>query len=199
VASELAADDRVPSEEDLGNVEGLLSLLADALTRVEWLDEIWRDPVDCLGAYFFHKPVVEIYWMPIGFAAARYEIDVEALTYVVLAHELAHAYTHLGFDIDGHRWDTDSFARTSGYVVEGLAQYYARAVCRNVAARYPAGLGAFEALLEHQKPGPYADFEDWTRGLRDPGEHMRRAMLECRKQGVREYGRFRELVGAGQV
>ena len=37
-----------------------------------------------------------------------YGFDVEALTYVVLAHELAHAYTHLGRDIDGNAWDTES-------------------------------------------------------------------------------------------
>lgn len=195
VASELHANRRIPSEEELGSVQDLLALLADELSRVQLFEDIWREPVDCLGAYYFLKPIVEIYWMPIGFTAAQFEIDVEALTCVVLAHELAHAYTHLGQDIDGHQWATRDFAATSGYVVEGLAQYYARAVCRNVAARYPAALMAFDALLEHQKPGPYGDFESWTKGLQDPGEHLRRAMLECRKQGVRDYGRFRELVG----
>src|SRR4029077_10395808 len=37
--------------------------------------------------------------------------DVEDLTVVVLTHELAHAYTQLGADIEGRRWAAPLFAK----------------------------------------------------------------------------------------
>jgi hypothetical protein len=39
---------------------------------------------------------------------------------VVLAHELAHAYTQLGADIDGRRWAAPSFAKAETALKEGL-------------------------------------------------------------------------------
>src|SRR4030095_13125762 len=44
---------------------------------------------------------IELYWGIIGLISRLLRCSVEALTVVVLAHELAHAYTHLGYDIDG--------------------------------------------------------------------------------------------------
>jgi hypothetical protein len=63
-----------------------------------------------LGAYFFRIPQIRLYWVVIGIAARTLGVAVEALTIVVLAHELARAYTHLGRDIDNERWDTGHFA-----------------------------------------------------------------------------------------
>ena len=54
---------------------------------------------------------------------------VEALTVVVAAHELSHAYTHLGRDIDGRCWDTEAFAHAETGMVEGLAQFYTALIC----------------------------------------------------------------------
>lgn len=195
VASEVASGDDLPSEPELARVARLLSLLTEELADVRLFDDIWREPVDWLGAYFFRKPLVEIYWIPIAFEAARSQLEIEALTYVVLAHELAHAYTHLGRDIDGHSWRTEDFAGTSGYVVEGLAQHYARMLCRKVEPRFPAALRAFDAMLEHQRPGPYADFENWVSGVRHPGEHLRQSMLELRRKGLRKYAEFQRVLG----
>jgi hypothetical protein len=98
---------------EVRNVSDLLVLLAHALQHEKMFEEVWQQPRDWLGAYYFRKPAIEIYWISIGFAAPQCGVDVEPLTYVVLAHELAHAYTHLGQDIDGNRWKTDEFARAS--------------------------------------------------------------------------------------
>ena len=183
-----------PDEREVAPVEDLLWELARELEKVELFDEIWRKPIDWLGAYFFWKPAIEIYWIPIGLAAAICKVNVEALTYVVLAHELAHAYTHLGRDIDGNVWDMAHFARTDVYIVEGLAQHYTQVLCKKVQLRNPAALEAFEAMLERQKPGPYADWLEWNRGVRDPGENTRRCMLDVRKRGIREYSQFKEIL-----
>jgi hypothetical protein len=87
---------------------------------------------DVLGAYFFHLRFVNLYWMAIGFIAGVLNLPVEALTVVVAAHELAHAYSHLGKDIDGVRWNTQTFSETELGIVEGLAQYYTEIVCKAI-------------------------------------------------------------------
>ena len=53
---------------------------------------------------------------------------VEDLTMVVPVHELAHAYTQLGADIEGRRWAVNAFARADIELKEGLAQYYMRQI-----------------------------------------------------------------------
>jgi hypothetical protein len=45
---------------------------------------------------------------------------VDDLAIVVLTHELAHAYTQLGADIDGRRWAAASFAKAETELKEGL-------------------------------------------------------------------------------
>src|SRR5207302_578999 len=43
---------------------------------------------------------ISLYWGVIGLIARALGVSVESLTVLVLAHELGHAYSHLGFDID---------------------------------------------------------------------------------------------------
>ena len=71
---------------------------------------------DILGAYFFRVPAISVYWMVIGIMSGVLGVSVEALTIVVATHELAHAYSHLGRDIDGGRWETEAFARADASV-----------------------------------------------------------------------------------
>ena len=54
---------------------------------------------DTMGVYrpqSFNSGEVILYWGAIGIAAKYLQVDIEDLTAVVLAHELAHGYTHLG-------------------------------------------------------------------------------------------------------
>lgn len=136
---------------------------------------------DVLGAYYFHRHEVGIFWMAIGLFSALYEISVDALTIVVLAHELAHAYTHLGYDIDDFDWPTNEFASTDIAVVEGLAQYYAEVVCKNLASQMPEAIGAFRVLLEHQHE-VYRTHRRWVdENDRNSGEIIRMSLVECRR------------------
>jgi hypothetical protein len=61
---------------------------------------------------------------------------VEDLTVVVLTHELAHAYTQLGADIEGRRWPAAAFAAAESGLKEGLAQYYTDRVFRTGTASF---------------------------------------------------------------
>lgn len=168
----------------------------------QWLEEIlqklqgggFREALtgieeDTLGAYFYRKNRIEIYWVAIGIYATQLDVSVEGLTLVVLAHELAHAYTHLGKDIDGIEWNTDAFAGTDLHIVEGLAQFYTRAICRKLAPRIPSALQAFHTLLECQSP-VYTEFQQWAEDSRHQGEVVRFSMIQCRTNNWTEIYEF---------
>ncbi|WP_422411515.1 MULTISPECIES: hypothetical protein [unclassified Endozoicomonas] len=149
--------DLVPADIDREEVSAMhqwLVRILDKLDQSEIIRRLCGIQQDILSAYFFHVPKVEIYWMAIGVASVLFDIPVEALTIVVLAHELAHAYTHLGKDIDGKQWETPAFAQSDLRIVEGLAQFYTEAVCKKLERRYQAALAAYESLLKNQSE-PY--------------------------------------------
>lgn len=156
---------------------------AEALKRIVEIEE------DVLGAYFFCVPEIRLYWMVIGIIAAALGVSAEALTIVVLAHELAHAYTHLGFDIDNEQWETPALAEADLHIVEGLAQFYTGVVCKRIEPRMPAAIRAYKALLARQS-GPYKAHLNWAGGDERAGEIIRVAMIECRSRRITEYEDF---------
>lgn len=160
---------------------------AKALERITGINE------DVLGAYFFRVPEIRLYWIVIGITARALGVSAEALTIVVLAHELAHAYTHLGRDIDSERWDTERFARADLDIVEGLAQFYTAVLCRRLADRMPAAFDAYKQLLAKQS-GPYKAHLAWVKGDEQGGEIVRVTMIECRSQGMTEAKAFSEAI-----
>lgn len=165
--------------ESLDTVKTLLEELNRALHGRQLPDRILRIDQDVLGAYYLQIPKVRIFWLPIAILSASAGLSVEALTFVVLAHELAHAYTHLGFDIDGEAWDAGDFARSDLELVEGLAQYYAEAVCNNVVERFPAAIECFKWLLEKQHSA-YTGYQAWDQT--DSGESMRAFLRDVSKR-----------------
>ncbi len=133
---------------------------------------------DVLGVYrYAQSSEIDLYWLVIGATARLLGVDREGLTVVVLAHELAHAYTHLGMDIDGKRWDS-GFSACHLYIVEGLAQFYTEiAMQRLNEDGYDNGWKAYQALLKHQS-GPYRAHVEWVE--RYTPEVMRAALLAVR-------------------
>ena len=155
---------------------------------------------DVLGAYFYQIPEVRLYWTVIGIVARLIDVSIEALTVVVLTHELAHAYTHIGYDIDDRQWDTRRFESTDTPIVEGLAQFYTKAVCERLHTLTPEAEVAFGKLLEKQGPA-YTSFQEWLpddyssdHGEHRGGEIVRASMIECRKTGIADYEEFVEAV-----
>jgi len=164
------------------------------LDAAKAVDQIVGIEEDVLGAYYFRVPEIRLYWVVIGITARILGISPEALTIVVLAHELTHAYTHLGQDIDGLRWDTETFAATHLDVVEGLAQFYTGVLCKRLEPRMPTAFVAYEKLLEKQG-GPYKAHLQWGEDEQTRnGEIIRGSMIECRCQGRTKTEQFMESV-----
>ena len=129
--------------------------------------------------------------MVIGLIAAMLNVPVEALTIVVLTHELAHAYTHLGRDIDGQRWDTAAFTKMELEIVEGLAQFYTKVICERLVGRYPVAKDAYEKLLKIQF-GPYVVHDQWGDTRDQAGEVVRFAMIDTRSRRLTTSDEFHQ-------
>ena len=178
---------------ELKRVAQMVTEILKELDRIELLKKIAAINSDVLGAYFFRVPEIRIYWVAMGIIGSLYAIDIEALTFVALTHELSHAYTHLGRDIDEERWQTNNFAFADLEIVEGLAQFYTMTVCKRLMLRYPEAYQAFLELLKRQS-GSYVAHKMWAHEDESAGEMVRSAMIECRSQGVRDYITFKSLL-----
>ena len=184
-------------EENLLGAKWFMERLVKELEKLSLIDRLKGINEDILGAYFFRIPKIRIYWMVIGLVASLLEVSVEGLTIVVLAHELAHAYTHLGKDIDGLQWKTEDFARASLCIVEGLAQFYTAVVCRRLEEKQPEAFRAYEKLLGMQG-GPYLVHQDWGENDQRAGEVVRVSMIYCRSNGIKNYELFLQEIARAQ-
>lgn len=176
---------------------------SDIFNTTGWVQEMlqrldFHDPVgrilavndDILGAYIYradglnqfarNNAKIKLYWCVIGLVSEWLGCSVEDLTVVVLAHELAHAYTQLGADIEGRRWPSSDFACAQADLKEGLAQFYCRRALLRLHTKFPGGIRAFEALLAKQ-PAPYHAHEPWIDHCSP--EAVRQAMIEVRRRG----------------
>ena len=59
---------------------------------------------DVFGYYKINTSEVEIFIFPIILFCQLHGLDVESFVVMVLTHELAHAYNHIGRDKDGEYW-----------------------------------------------------------------------------------------------
>jgi hypothetical protein len=166
-------------------------LLLRRLRSLDFSQRVRAIQEDVLGAYFFRIPEVRLYWMVIGFLSGVLGVSVEALTGVVAAHELAHAYTHLGRDIDGNRWNMVDFAGAELGIVEGLAQFYTAFICNKLEHRFPKVHQAYNGLLTLQS-GPYRVHEGWfnEQHKSTAGEVVRMSMIKCRSTGITKLADF---------
>jgi hypothetical protein len=197
-----ALEERPPmpvTGEEVARVTEYVGWLERKVAQAKLEDKLQEIDQDVLGAYFYRVPCIAIFWIPIAIVARLQQVPVEALTVAVLAHEVAHAYTHLGKDIDGRRWETEAFGHTERGIVEGLAQFYSRAICDKLDERFPTAARAFDALLKTQSSA-YTTFQSWVpKDLKDrEGEVVRSGMIICRTQCITEYGRFQQALHEAQ-
>jgi hypothetical protein len=152
---------------------------------------------DILGAYIcdststdefaVNRATIRLYWGVIGLVSEWLGCTVEDLTVVVLAHELAHAYSQLGADIEGRRWPSKHFAAAETALKEGLAQYYTERSLERLKNRFPGAITTFGILLKKQS-GPYHAHEPWRDNFSP--EAVRRAMIEIRRWGEGKVAQF---------
>jgi hypothetical protein len=177
----------VPKDSDLLllDVSYIISGLQDLAEAPKIFGDLKQIHEDILGAYHFgpRGSHIVVYWMAQALFSAAFGVEIEGLTAVTLAHELAHAYTHLGRDIDGVSWQNSGFVQSDKSVVEGLAQHYTAEAMERLKTRIPNGATAYRALLKCQS-GPYRAHESWFDSLLPRrGEIVRFTMLQARNQG----------------
>lgn len=175
--------DKIASSIEIAKCKNTFESLLKIADDYVFTKRIFAINEDIFGMYTPYRPAVKIMWLPIAIVSMSEGIDPEALTVIVLAHELAHAYTHVGRDIDGNQWDTEDMIKADLEIVEGLAQYYTEAVCERLAPRFPKALEVFNLFLENQ-PECYTAYLKWFGDGERSGEVIRSALLECRAKSI---------------
>lgn len=138
---------------------------------------------------------ITLYWGVIGLVAKWMDCGVEDLANVVLTHELAHAYTQLGADMNKQRWSASLFSQTETAVKEGLAQYYTDRVLVRLGRPYAAAYDVFQRLQQFQSP-PYRAHLPWLEKYSP--EAMRRAILEARRNKTLKLSEFERILETAQ-
>ncbi len=177
--------------------------IATSLQQVALADKVVQQikdiHEDILGVYRFapgQGSNVELYWLPIAMVAAMIDVAIEDLTVVVLIHELAHGYTHIGRDIDGESWGDSGFRNSDLEVVEGLAQFYTEMISERLSVRTPSLFHAYESFLKLQS-GPYLAHRDWLKGdKRQIGETVRFTLIAARSHGKVLYNHWKGMMEA---
>lgn len=144
---------------------------------------------DVLGAYYFKDSRIELYYVPLIIFSQIHRISLEHLIVVVLAHELAHAYHHIGFDTDGYQWADMNKAELN--IVEGLAQYYTALFVEDQKTIYPGVKEAYLELLAYQT-GPYKVHLTWLSHAKK--EHVKHAFNVTRRNGLKTYKEFGQVL-----
>ena len=160
-ATELLAQAREPISAAHGFSERVLQTV-NQLDLVRWLYDVDHH---ILGSYCWapdspRPGEIYLYWGAIGLIARQLSIRTEELTVVVLGHELGHAYSHIGADIEGHRWSSPLFSDTESDLKEALAQHFTLQICRRLTTLCPEAEKAFSNLLPHQ-PDLYQKHRQW--------------------------------------
>jgi len=170
------------------------SSLLNELESFDLVREILKVDNNVLGCYFFKRSLfsedaayptqtageIFLYWSVIGLVAQGLGLEIQTLAAVVIAHELAHAYSHLGYDIDGTRWNDESFVNSDPAVTEGIAQYYTGQVMRRLQHKIPGGYEAYQILLQRQPPD-YQTHLEWIEKMGISSEALRSALIVQRK------------------
>jgi hypothetical protein len=176
-------------ETGLTAAQGIATELAEYAARAELLKQITSLNQDVLGVYrsaarlFPDRGHIELFWVVIGAVARLVGVDTEALTVVVMTHELAHAYTHLGLDSNKNRWEEGFWGCDDG-IIEGLAQYYTHKTVEVLRKErgYENVWTAYDDLTKLQKRNGavvYVNHLEWVKRISP--EAMRQGLLDLRR------------------
>jgi len=138
--------------------------------------------IELLGVFSYNEHMIKLFAQVIACHSIYLGVESADLAFVVLTHELAHAYSIAGYDINGFRGILLESPNTRNkYVIEGLAQYYTEAICHQLEKKYSQFKVAFDALLAGQTI-PYTWHSHWF-GESKSHEDLRNLMLDYRHTG----------------
>ena len=143
------------------------------------------------GSHFSNKGEIDLYIIPCVLFCEANNLDLSTFVTMVLAHELAHGYNHLGIDKDNYHWE--NFWDTDDYLAEGLAQYYTLEFLEKHLLKIPKGIEVFEFLLSHQS-APYKSFETWEASP----EKIYSAFIEARRNMIFKNDDFLTLLAGAK-
>lgn len=151
---------------------------------------------DFLGSYMpaARSGHITLHWRLIGLVAPRLGVSVEALALKVLAHEYAHALSHLSIDANGEHWTLDAYWQADEFVHEGLANYMsAAALAASDDWWFREALEALKRMVEQQTP-PYREFQRWQRDVGAKPEAVRAALRTARTMDRVTGAQFEQLL-----
>ena len=157
-----------------------------------WVDSerLFEDRESGFGDHrSINRAEIQVFWAVIGLFAPTLGCTPSDLSIVIVTHELAHAYTQLGADIEGYRWHSSRFRSADHKIKEGLAQYYTHKVLNRLSiahgGQFKRAFKTFNQLLKYQ-PAEYSVHSKWLENNEDlvyNQEAVRLAMLEERRHG----------------
>lgn len=139
--------------------------------------------VDVLGEYEPRHSRVCLHGLVIGMVSEVLGLDVKNVSLIALIHEYAHAYTHLGKDIDDNYWSTNDYENLDTSIKEGLAQFYTAHLCNELERLQPGLRETFDRLLCVQH-ADYRRYQQWPCQGPHIGECVRIAMIKARKKRI---------------
>ena len=191
-------DTIIKKSQCLDETKGFAGKLLEIISSADLANSIFRIQEDVLGLYCpdpknSKSGEVILFYEPIAICAERLDVDITSLAAVVLIHELAHGYTHLGKDGDNFEWDLrDLFTTENRGVAEGLAQYYT-----DVVSEYLGDTG-FESVhkaylkLRRQQAGIYRIHDKWVTSF--AREDVRGALVNFRRNRLKSLQIFNDLL-----
>lgn len=195
------------SETELQSTARWAASLLNLLDQHDPLKTVLAVRDDFLGVYEYYtdglfddeytvnRAKIIIYWGVIGLVSEWMGCSVSDLTIVVLVHELAHAYTQLGADIDGRRWPAQQFSQADCGLKEGLAQYYTERILTRLERKYSGALKVYRTMLPRQQEA-YRTHLPWVKDYSP--EAVRRATLEVRRWNEGKVADFNRRLAQAQ-
>ncbi len=188
------------SKETIHQLKDEFSSILDFINSLNILKDL-REGGDVFGSYNIKTKEVKLYWLTIGLYAISKGYPIELVTLVILSHELAHGYSHIGYDIDGANWNDNDFMNTDLAVVEGIAEYYSREFCKSLDRRDL--FDVYEELLR-EAPIEYTKYTEWIpnkasileQALNEKkiGEKLRSAIRKVRLESGLSFEDFSSLI-----
>jgi len=147
--------------------------------------------MDVMGTYFGGKRKIELYYVPIILISEILDIRKDSVFRLVLCHELAHAYHHLGKDGDNKIWE--SFFAADSHIIEGLAELYTLWFIEKNGEINRRDLDTFRVMERQYHPdSPYVAYRHWKNI--DSFETLRDILYVSRRNWITSYPEFLKVI-----